>query len=124
MIQCGAALILAGGCALAFAVPSSVMPVIIVGVVAQGAGFGILWPHLTQRIVSAARPEERDLAAACTSTISRIGGAIGSAANGIAANGAGLAGGATAAHAYQAAIWVFGTSIPLLLIGYVAVRRV
>ena len=82
----------------------------------------MLWPHLTQRIVSAARPEERDLAAACTSTVSRIGAAIGAAANGIAANGAGLAGGA--AHAYAAAIWVFGASVPLLLIGCAAARRV
>jgi MFS family permease len=124
IIRCGVALILVGGCTLALAVPPAVMPAIILGVVAQGVGFGMLWPHLTQRIVIAARSDERDVAAACASTVSRIGGAIGSAANGIAANGAGLAGGATAAHSYQAAIWVFGTSIPLLLIGYAAARRI
>jgi len=124
IIHCGVVLIVAGGCALGLAVPLAVMPAIILGVASQGVGFGMLWPHLSQRIVIAARPDERDLAAACASTVSRIGGAIGSAANGIVANGAGLAGGATAAHAYQAAVWVFGTSIPLLLIGYAAARRI
>ncbi len=38
--------------------------------------------------------------------------------------GAGLAGGAAAAHSYQAAVWVFGTCVPLPLTGYAAVRRI
>jgi len=103
---------------------ASVMPAVTLGVQSQDAGFGMLWPRLTHGIVSTARPGDRDLAAACASTVSRIGGAIGSAANGLATNGAGLAGGAAAAHSYQASVWLFGTCVPLLLIGCAATRRI
>lgn len=117
VIRGGAAMITAAGIGLALSIASGPLAVIVVCVLAQGAGAGMCWPFVVKRIVSAAPEDERDLAASAASSVQRIGYAIGASASGIAANAAGLGHSASAATAQSAGTLVFACFVPVLLIG-------
>lgn len=56
-----------------------------------GAGFGGCWSFLSQAIMEAARPGERDLASTMFQTVLSSGFALGAAIAGLALNSAGFA---------------------------------
>jgi len=117
LIRCGALSIAVGAGGFAIAVPTGSLMGMVTCALVQGAGFGLCWPAVVQRIVRFAQTSERSLASASVSTIQRIGYAVGTAAVGIAANLCGLAEDATADVAKTAGIWVFAAFIPILLLG-------
>lgn len=98
-------------------VPTGSLTGMIACALLQGAGFGMCWPSVVRRLVNAAPAGERDLAAATSGTVQRIGYAVGAAATGIAANAAGLADGADTATARRAAFWVFAAFLPVIAAG-------
>jgi MFS family permease len=115
LLRTGAACLLLGGAVLAVAMAAGPVWLAVAALMLQGAGFGMSWPFIVQRIINVADPAESDLAAGGTATMQRIGYALGASASGIAANAAGIADGASAA---VAAAWaVFGAAVPLLLAG-------
>lgn len=117
IIRGGALMITAAGIGLALFIGSGPLPLIVLCVLAQGAGAGMCWPFVVKRVVAAAPAEERDLTASAASSVQRIGYAIGAAASGIAANAAGLGHNASAATAQAAGTLVFACFVPVLLLG-------
>ncbi|MGH7078065.1 MAG: hypothetical protein ACREFU_08195, partial [Acetobacteraceae bacterium] len=124
LIRGGASLIGLGGIGLAAFVSNGPLFPIVLSVTLQGFGYGICWPFIVRRIVVAASPGERDLAASATSSMQRIGYALGASASGIAANAVGLGHETTRAVAESAAIWVFVSFLPVLAIGAAAAWQV
>ncbi|MGH7105444.1 MAG: MFS transporter, partial [Acetobacteraceae bacterium] len=120
LIRGGASLIGLGGIGLAAFVSNGPLFPIVLSVTLQGFGYGICWPFIVRRIVVAASPGERDLAASATSSMQRIGYALGASASGIAANAVGLGHETTRAVAESAGIWVFVSFLPVLAIGAAA----
>ncbi len=87
---------------LAFHLGSSWM--VVLAQIALGAGFGSSWAFLSQAIMEAARPGERDRAAGLVPTVQSAGYALGAALAGLVANASGLA--TTPAKAVP---WLLGT---------------
>ncbi len=123
LIRGGLAMVLLSCVGFAAFVPRGPELAIIACVLLQGAGFGIAWPFVVRRIVISAPADERDVAASATSTMQRIGYAVGASAAGIAANAAGLREGASVAAAHAAAFWVFASFVPVLALGLAAAVR-
>ncbi|MGO4725855.1 MULTISPECIES: MFS transporter [unclassified Inquilinus] len=91
-----------------------------------GTGFGLSWAFLSQAVMEAARPGERDAASGLLPTLQSGGYAIGAAVSGLVANEAGMAGAGGAAEIIHAAAWVFGVAAVLGTLGFLAsfgVRR-
>ncbi|MFL5334813.1 MAG: MFS transporter [Geminicoccaceae bacterium] len=123
LIRTGAVTLAAGAAGLAIAVPTGSVPLIILCQLLQGAGFGLCWPAIVQRLVRCASAAKGTLAAAAPGTVQRIGYAVGAAASGIAANLSGLAEGVSPATARIAGFWVFAAFVPVLVVGLVAAWR-
>lgn len=117
LIRAGALGVALGSAGFALAVPTGSLIGMAVCGLSQGAGFGLCWPALVQRIVRSSAPDEQTLASSSASTVQRIGYAVGTAAVGIAANLSGLAEGVSVAAAEAAGFWVFAAFIPVLLVG-------
>jgi MFS family permease len=91
-----------------------------------GAGFGMSWAFLSQAVMEAAQPGERDAASGLLPTLQSGGYAIGAALSGLVANEAGMARAVDAAGIVHAASWVFGIAALLSTLGFLAsfgVRR-
>ncbi len=123
LIRAGAVGVMLGSAGFAIAVPAGSFVGMVVCGLLQGAGFGLCWPALVQRIVRSSDPAEQSLASASASTVQRIGYAVGTAAVGIAANLSGLADGVSAAAAKSAGFWVFAAFIPVLIGGVACAWR-
>jgi hypothetical protein len=67
-----------------------------------GAGIGVCWAFVSQRVMSGARKGEEATAAASVPTVQQMGFALGAALSGLAANGAGF----TVDLAHQAMVHV------------------
>lgn len=83
-----------------------------------GAGFGLCWSFMSQKIMVSLPPEERAIGAAAMTTVRLTGAAAGAALAGVAANLAGFAEGLSDATAKAAGLWV---ALALLPVGVVAV---
>jgi MFS family permease len=123
IVRLGALMIAGGVAGFAWAVPSGSIAVILFFALLQGGGFGILWPFAARRVVEAALPQDREIAAAAFSTLQRIGYAVGAAIAGIIANANGFSGGFTRHGAASAAVPLFVYFIPLAALGVWAAFR-
>jgi MFS family permease len=119
----GAVMITAGIAGFAVTVPMGSIPLILACALLQGGGFGILWPFASRRIIEAAPPTERDIAASAFSTLQRLGYAIGAAFAGMIANAAGFSAGFTRIAAQSAAPVLFLAFLPLAVLGCIAAWR-
>ena len=113
-------MIAAGVAGFAWAVPLGSIAGIVLFAALQGGGFGILWPFASRRVIEAALPHEREIAASAFSTLQRIGYAVGGATAGIIANANGFSGGFTKAAASTAAAPMFLYFLPLAVLGCLA----
>ncbi len=86
----GPALNAAGLLGLLLALRSGCFALVVGGQLATGAGFGLCWSTLSERVMQEAAPDERDRAAALLPTVLSAGYAIGAAVAGLVANQAGL----------------------------------
>jgi MFS family permease len=119
LIRAGATAITAGGAGLAAFTPGGPLGLVLASLMVQGAGFGICWPFVVRRIVQLAPAGERDISASATSTLQRIGYAVGASAAGVVANASGIG----AAPEADVAWWVMASSVPVLLAGCVGAWR-
>jgi MFS family permease len=122
-IRLGAAMIACGLTGLSLVVSHGALPVIVLCVVGQGAGFGMAWSFTTSRIVSGAPEAEQAFASSSMPTAQMIGAAVGAAAAGAIANLIGFGQGITPARASLAGFWLFSSFIPLALAGCWAAWR-
>jgi MFS family permease len=120
LIRAGAVCVTVGSAGFAVTVPSGTLTGMVFCGLAQGAGFGLCWPAIVQRIVRSSGAAEQSLASASASTVQRIGYAVGTAAVGIAANLSGLAEGVSVAAAKAAGFWVFAAFVPVLMLALLA----
>ncbi|MEM7223817.1 MAG: MFS transporter [Pseudomonadota bacterium] len=123
LIRLGPLVFLASLLGFAVFMPVGPLWAIILCALAAGAGFGMMWPFVVRRVIAAAPPEERDRASAAQPTTQQMGFALGAAAAGIVANGAGFAEAASLAVVENVALWVFAAFVPLVLIGVAAAWR-
>ena len=123
MIRSGAALVLAGIGLSALAFPTgSVAAAAIAGIV-LGAGLGLAWSFMSQRILGSLTDQDRATGAAGITTVRLTGSATGAAVAAAAANLTGVAHGLTIATAQAAGLWVFVASLPVAAAGLLAAWR-
>jgi hypothetical protein len=91
--------------------------------VALGAGFGLSWAFMSQRILCSLSTEDRAIGAAGITTVRLSGSAAGAAMAAAVANLTGISQGLTEDVARSAGIWVFAAVLPVALGGLAAAWR-
>jgi MFS family permease len=124
LIVTGAVVVLAGYVALTATIARAPLGAVAVSGLAVGAGFGLAWSLLTQRIVSALPVADRTLGASAIPTTQLMGGALGAAGAGALANMLGLSRDFTAHQAMVSAPILFGAFLPFIALGVIAALRV
>jgi MFS family permease len=123
MIRLGAALVVAGiGCS-ALAFPTGFVPGAAGAGIVMGAGLGLSWSFMSQRILGSLTDQERAIGAAGINTVRLTGSAAGAAVAAAAANLAGVGHGLTTPTAQAAGLWVFAASLPVACAGFFAAWR-
>ncbi len=122
-IVAGAAIIVGGRVLMALAIGRWPLAWIVAAGAIIGAGFGLSWSLATGRILRALPEADRAIGSAAVPTTQLVGGAVGAAAAGAAANLLGLAQSFTPAHAQAAGPWLFGAFVPVAMIGLLAAAR-
>ncbi len=123
MIRLGSSVLLAGILFSIWALPRGGLLTIAAGMLLIGAGFGLCWAFATRRILSGLDEEQQALASSAVPTAQLIGGAVGSAAVGAAANALGFDDGIDPAMAAVRGIWLYALFAPLALVGWWAAWR-
>ena len=122
-IRVGAATIVLGCLLMTLAIGREPLGWIVSAGAIVGVGFGLSWALTASRILKALPDDERAIGSAAVPTTSLIGGAVGAAMAGAAANVLGLAHAFTPAHAQASAPWLFGAFLPLAGLGCLAALR-
>jgi MFS family permease len=100
-------LIMGGGLAgIAAAMPNGPVVGLFLPVAMLGAGIGVCWAFVAQRVMLGCREGEGNTAATAVATVQQVGLAFGSAAAGLVANATGFATALVADEIRQAALWV------------------
>lgn len=102
----GPVLMTMGLAGLALLMALEPVALVLPAIVLMGAGFGVCWAFIAQRVIGGARSGEEDLAASSMATVQQAGFALGAALSGLAANAAGLSVGLSRADIASAAFWV------------------
>ncbi len=123
LIRAGAALVVAGIGLSALAFPTGSVPAAAVAGIVLGAGLGLSWSFMSQRILGSLSDQDRATGAAGINTVRLTGNAAGAAIAAAAANVTGLAQGLTTTTAQAAGLWVFVASLPVAAAGLVAAWR-
>lgn len=92
LARCGPALNAIGLLCLLLGLLSGSIALVVLAQVIIGIGFGLCWATLSQVVMEAAEPGDRDRATALVPTVQSAGYAIGAAVAGLVANSAGLPG--------------------------------
>jgi MFS family permease len=113
LIRLGVVAVLGGlaACALVFDDGNLVLVVLAGGLV--GAGFGVSWSFISQRILAGLAGDERAIGGAGMATVRMTGLAAGSALAAAIANLAGFSHGFSVEAARSAGVWVFAGGLPL-----------
>lgn len=117
MIRLGALCILAGLglCALAFG--HWPLPAVVAAAALLGAGFGLSWAFMSQKIITALPAEERAIGSAAITTVRMTGAAAGAALAAVVANLLGFDEGVTVPVAEAVSVWVFAAVLPVAALG-------
>ena len=89
----------------------------------MGAGFGLGWAFMSQRLLASLPAQERAIGAAGITTVRLTGSAAGAAVAAAVANLVGVSHGLTAGSARDAGIWVFAAVLPVMAAGAWAAWR-
>jgi hypothetical protein len=100
----------------------SVAGVAIAGA-AMGAGFGLAWAFMSQRLLASLPAGERAIGAAGITTVRLTGSAAGAAVAAAVANLVGVSHGLTMQSAREAGVWVFAAALPVMAAGAWAAWR-
>jgi MFS family permease len=123
LIVIGGALICACVAAFSVALVRAPLAAVVALAALQGAGFGLSWGFISQRILGALGEDERPIGSSALGAVFQAGTAAGAALSGAAANLAGFAGGLDAQAARAAGFWVFAASVPVAVAGAWAAWR-
>lgn len=123
VIKLGAALLVTSVIGLALVMPMGPIWLLAPFLVMAGAGYGISYGYVTQRIVAGAGAEDRTRASSAMPTTQMIGYALGAAACGFIANGLGFSRDASSEILSTVAFWSFAAFLPTILIGAFAAMK-
>jgi len=123
LIRIGACLLVASVIGFALVMPTGPVWALAPLLMAAGAGFGISFGFVTQRIVAGAAADDRARASSAIPTTQMIGYAMGAAACGIIANGLGFSREASSEVLETAAFWSFAAFLPAILAGAFAAMK-
>jgi MFS family permease len=112
-IGLGPVFMLAGMALLAWSVTAGQVLAVLLGQALLGTGIGMGWAHLGALLLTAAPPEEHDVAGPFITTTQTLAAVFGSAIAGMVANLAGLADAATAGAIAATGHWLFGALMVL-----------
>jgi MFS family permease len=113
MIRAGAVVVLVGLALCALAFGTWPLPAVIAGAALLGAGFGLSWAFMSQKIITALPAEERAIGSAAITTVRLTGAAAGAALAAVVANLLGFDEGVTAPVARAVSVWVFVAVLPV-----------
>jgi len=82
-------------------VSALILPIVLIG-----AGIGVAWAFVLQRVMSGAKGGEENIAAASAATVQQAGIALGAAIAGLVANASGLDNGLDSGSVLRASLWV------------------
>ena len=126
MIWIGPFLLVGGIGLLVLSLLTGEIAVLVTAQIAIGAAFGASWGYLSQMLMDAAPPAERDKTSTLLPTLQSAGYALGGALAGLAANAAGLAAAESAdglrGPLITAFVLAFLWSLPAALVSWRAVR--
>ena len=123
MIRLGAICATVGVAVSALAFPTgSVVGAGLAGII-LGAGFGLCWAFMSQRLLSSLTEHERAIGAAGITTVRLTGSAAGAAVAAAVANLVGISHGLTRTSAHDAGLWVFVAVVPVAAAGAWAAWR-
>ncbi|MCX7360669.1 MAG: MFS transporter [Alphaproteobacteria bacterium] len=121
LMLAGPATMAVGLAALALLAPSAPWPM-LPAIVVLGAGIGVCWAFVAQRVMGGARRGEEAIAASSVPTVQQMGFALGAALAGLTANTSGFSTGSASGVA-AAAFWVPASFVaPALLALVIALR--
>ena len=121
LLLAGPAIMAIGLAALALLTPTAPLPM-LPAIVLLGAGIGLCWALVAQRVMSGARPGEEAVAASSIPTVQQMGYALGAALAGLVANTSGFSSGSASGVA-AAAFWVPASFVVPALLACVAALR-
>jgi MFS family permease len=113
LIRLGPVLVVMGLVGILLAILGDTPAAVIPCQIAIGSGFGMSWAFISQGVMEAARPGERDRASAMLPTVQSGGYALGAAIAGLVANSAGLIAGLGTGGIAVPAAWTFGIAAGL-----------
>jgi len=108
---------------LAFTLATSPLPIIAIGMVFIGLGFGLSYAFLTQRVMATADPGEEDATIASMSTLFGMGGAVSAAVSGLIGNSVGLDGPLTVEVVSKASLILYGGGAVLAVLSILCAWR-
>jgi len=123
LIVTGPAAILAGLAGITLLAPGAGIAAIAAAGALHGAGFGLCYSFISQRVIGAFGEATRARGSAAIGAVRNAGGALGAALAGIAANAAGFGDGLTDANLTMVAWGAFGSGIPFALVGLLCAIR-
>jgi len=123
LIVAGAAAILAGVTGVAVLMDGGSLAAIAAAGALLGAGFGLSYSFLGQRVIGSFDDAGRARGASAIGAVRNAGGALGAALAGIAANAAGFGQGLSQANFSLVAWGAFGIGIPFALAGLIGAVR-
>ena len=123
MIRLGAASVFAGVVLSAVLVPTGSAPGVAAAGIVMGAGFGLSWSFMSQRILASLADRDRATGSAGLNAARLTGYACGAAVAAAAANLSGVAEGLTVESARAAGFWVFAVMVPVAGAGLAAAWR-
>ena len=123
LIRLGGTMIPVGLAAMAFTFGRPGLIPAVAAAAFMGAGFGVCWAFMAQRILASLDDQERPLGASAIPAAQQAGGATGAAAAGALGSALGLSHGFDAGQAGAAAPWLFGLFLPVALLGCLAAWR-
>ena len=123
LIVLGPASILAGATGLTLLMAGPSLVAIAVAGALLGAGYGLAYSFISQRVIGAFGEAERARGSSAIGAVRNAGGALGAALAGIAANAADFGRGIDAANLAPIAWGAFGIMIPFALAGLIAAVR-
>jgi hypothetical protein len=100
----------------------SIVGVAVAGAI-MGAGFGLGWAFMSQRLLASLPAGERAIGAAGITTVRLTGSAAGAAIAAAVANLVGISHGLTVESARDAGVWVFAAILPVMAAGAWAAWR-
>jgi len=123
MLRLGPVCVVAGMGLSALVFPAGSVPGVALAGIVLGAGFGLSWSFMSQRILSSLSGDERTIGAVGINTVGLTSAAAGAAIAAVAANLAGMSHGMSQEVARSAGFWVFAAVVPVAIGGLIAAWR-